>query len=377
VKVTPVNDPPRASIATVETNEDTPYEGNLAGSDPDGDALVFKLTSQGRLGKAELLDRATGAWRYTPRPDVFGDDEVAFEVSDATATAKGVMKLHVVAVNDAPVMQPREVRTLEDTPVEGKLTATDVDGDALSFSIVSQPGSGRVTLLDGAAGTYRFEPAKDFNGDDAFTAQASDGQASSKPAQVRLHVEPQNDPPTVASASLTTSEDTPLRGKLEAHDVDGDALAYRLLRQPQQGKVTLEVSTGEFVYTPARDFNGADSFLFSATDPSAASSGTGVISITVTPVDDPPVGVAESMIVPRRGSVINRLHGHDPDGKPLTFSIVRQPARGHVQLNDARTGEFTFSSDGVGQADLRFSFAVFDGTLTSEPVEYVLQPQNF
>src|SRR5258705_11418151 len=97
--------------------------------------------------------------------------------------------------------------------------------------------------------------------------------------------------PTAASASITTNEDTasaPVTPSVTDPDA-GDTFTFSIAGQPANG--TAAVVGNQLVYTPAPDFNGADSFTFRATD-STNLSVVGTASVTVVPVNDPPA-VAE------------------------------------------------------------------------------------
>src|SRR5213076_2798618 len=134
-------------------------------------------------------------------------------------------------------------------------------------------------------------------GPDSFTYKANDGQADSPTnAVVSITVTPVNDPPgtsgaIVADDSYTTPEDTTLTVSAPGvlandSDVDGDPLTAILISGPVHGTLTLN-SNGGFSYTPALNYNGPDTFTYKAND-GQADSAPATVSITVTPVNDPP-----------------------------------------------------------------------------------------
>ena len=97
-----------------------------------------------------------------------------------------------------------------------------------------------------------------------------------------------NDPPAAADGGGPTAEDTALTGGLTATDPDGDTLTYGVVTGPTHGILTgFDPTTGAFTYTPAADYNGADSFTFKVTDGSVDSDAA-TFAITVTAVNDPP-----------------------------------------------------------------------------------------
>src|SRR5207253_2681308 len=111
----------------------------------------------------------------------------------------------VTAVNDPPVANAQAVTTNEDTAKAIVLTATDVDGDPLTYAIVAAPTHG---ALSGVAPTVTYTPAANYNGPDSFTFKANDGTHNSNVATVRITVTPVNDPPVANAQSVTTNQDT-------------------------------------------------------------------------------------------------------------------------------------------------------------------------
>src|SRR6185437_12906686 len=61
---------------------------------------------------------------------------------------------------------------------------------------------------------------------------------------------------------------------------------------PAHGALTLNAN-GSFTYTPAANYNGADSFTYKAND-GTADSNVATVSLTVTAVNDAPVAGSDS-----------------------------------------------------------------------------------
>ena len=121
----------------------------------------------------------------------------------------------------------------------------------------------------------------------------------SEPAVVQL-VPPVNTPPVADDQSVTTAEDTPKGITLTASDPESDPLTYFIVDYPSHG--SLSGSPPTVTYTPDPDYTGSDSFTFKAYDGQAYSN-VATVSITVTPVNDPPVvGDIPDVTFPEDGS---------------------------------------------------------------------------
>ena len=201
------------------------------------------------------------------------------------------MTVTITAVNDAPVAANGTLTTLEDTSATGTLVASDADGDALTYTIVTNGTKGTATVTDATTGAFSYTPAANANGIDTFTFKARDASVDSNVATVTITITPVNDAPVAANSTLTTLEDTTASGTLVATDADGDPLTYAILTNGSKGTATVtDATTGAFTYTPLANANGTDTFTFKAND-STIDSNTATVTITITPVNDAPVAV--------------------------------------------------------------------------------------
>ena len=141
VTVDPVNDAPVVAGTSVTVNEDSSLNASLAASDVDGDGLTFSLASGPSHGSATV--HSDGTFTYAPTADFNGGDSFTYTVADGNGGwATGTASVTVDPVNDAPVPGTTAIAADEDVAVTGSLTASDVDGDGLTFSLVSGPGQG-------------------------------------------------------------------------------------------------------------------------------------------------------------------------------------------------------------------------------------------
>ncbi len=280
ITVSSVNQPPVANPQAVTTPEDTPKAITLTGSDPNGDPLTYSIVTPPTNG---ALTGAPPNVTYTPASNYHGPDSFTFRVWDGTVFSDpATVSITVTAVNDPPVANPQAVTTPEDTARAITLTASDIDFDPLTYSIVTPPANGSLT---GAPPNVTYTPAANYHGPDSFTFRVWDGAAFSNTATVSITVTAVNDPPVANPQSVTTPQDTPVAVTLTGSDIDFDPLTYSIVTPPAHGALT--GTPPAVTYTPAASYLGPDSFTFTVND-GTATSAPATVSITVT---DTPLSV--------------------------------------------------------------------------------------
>jgi len=181
-----VNTPPVATNSTVTTDEDVPAAATLVASDADGDPLTYTILSQPSHG---TLSGTAPDLTYTPASNWSGLDAITFRVSDGMdESGMATVTITVLPVNDAPVADDVSAEAWVDRGVSITLSASDVENDDLTFTLVTDPAHGAVSNLDPAAGTLTYTPDAGYVGDDSFTYAANDGQADSNVATVTVEM---------------------------------------------------------------------------------------------------------------------------------------------------------------------------------------------
>jgi VCBS repeat-containing protein len=252
-------------------------------------------------------------------------------------------------VNQPPTANSQSVTTNEDTSAIVTLTASDPDGNPLTYTIMSNPAHG---TLSGAAPSLIYQPAGNFSGSDAFTFRVNDGQVNSIVATVSITVVPQNDPPAAVGESYSVTSGNVLNvaapGVLgNDSDIDSASLQAQLVTAPAHGALTLNAN-GSFSYTPAAGYTGPDSFGYVASD-GTATSGQATVSIAVNAVLDmtPPV----------------RSNGQ-PTG---VLAAGTSQATLSLTTNEAATCRYATTA-GVAFASMPNTFSTTGGTSHSTPV---------
>ncbi|MEE3663101.1 tandem-95 repeat protein [Brenneria sp. g21c3] len=358
IGVTAVNDAPVTADQTVTTPEDTPISGAIRASDVDGDVLSYSVGEAPKNGTL-TLDAATGEYTYTPTANFNGNDSFSVTVADGQGgTVSSTVSIGVTAVNDAPVTADQTLTTAEDTPISGAISASDVDGDELSYTVGEAPKNGTL-VLDPATGAYTYTPTANFNGSDSFAVTVADGNGGTTVSTVNIGVTAVNDAPVTADQSLTTLEDTPVTGQVTASDVDGDTLNYTVGEQPKNGSLVLDAATGEYIYTPASNFNGSDSFTVTVADGQGGTT-VSTVNIGVTAVNDAPVTADQAITTAEDTPISGAISASDVDGDTLSYTVGEAPKNGTLTL-DAATGAYTYTPTANFNGNDSFSVTVSDG----------------
>jgi VCBS repeat-containing protein len=356
------NSPPIAQAASLSTNEDAQANGTLNASDADGASLTYRIVTSATIGTAALTNPATGAFTYTPNPNVSGSDTFTFVANDGLADSNvATVDVTIAPVNDAPVAADGTALTTPGASVDGTLAASDIDSAPLTYSIVGPPSKGTVVLTSATTGAYTYTAGTGATGIDTFTFKANDGALDSNTATITVTIEGSgNAPPAASQGTLTTTEDTPARGTLSATDPEEQPLIFSLVTNGSKGTATItNTATGRYRYVPRRNENGSDSFTFKAND-GTSDSNVAVVTVTISPVNDHPEAQGGSFVTSMNQPVSGTLQATDVDGDSLTFALAGAPQHGQVAV--AGSGAFTYTPDPGFTGRDSFTFQVTDGS---------------
>lgn len=154
---------------------------------------------------------------------------------------------------------------------------------------------------------------------------------------------PINAAPTFTSGTqaVAATEDTAKVVTVAAIDPNGDALTYAVTTNPTNGTVTAGTG-GQFTYTPKANFNGTDTFVVTAKDPSGATA-TQTINVTVGAVNDAPTFANATTTLTTNENVAGTITitGSDVDNADLEYTIQTAATNGTV--TEGADGTFTYT----------------------------------
>ncbi|MCK7659701.1 Ig-like domain-containing protein, partial [Shewanella sp. JNE4-2] len=355
ITVTNVNDAPSiTSVAITTATQDVAYSYTFVASDADtGDVITLSaVTKPSWLS----FNAASGVLSGTPSNADVGMHPVMLRVTDTDGlTAEQSFTITVTNVNDAPSISSVAITTAtQDVAYSYTFVASDADtGDVISLSAVTKPSW---LSFNAASGVLSGTPSNADVGMHPVMLRVTDTDGLTAEQSFTITVTNVNDAPVAISSTVTLEEDSSVMITLMGEDVDNDPLTYEVVSQPESG--TLAQHGTVWLYTPEKDFNGADQLSFIAKD-AELSSEPAIITINVTPVNDDPQAVDDAYTLTRSVNDIYTLavleNDTDVDGDTLTIDGAAADI-GSVQItSDGLT--FTAPEAYVGPVALRYTIS--------------------
>ncbi len=275
-----------------------------------------------------------------------------------------------ISPNIAPVFDP----VADQTVAEGDLltfnvSATDADDTDLTYSASGLPAG-----ADFTGQTFTWTPDYDQAGPYTVAFTVTDPIGATDDLIVNITVTNTNRPPvfTAEMPNSTVAEGDTLTFTYAATDPDGDPLTFSLVNPP--ANASIDANTGVFTFTPDYDQEGSYDIVVQVTDGDLTTTSTTSV-VVVTNTNRPPFFTAEmpNSTVAEGDTLTFTYAATDPDGDPLTFSLVNPPANASI---DANTGVFTFTPDYDQEGSYDIVVQVTDGDLTTTSTTSVVVVTN-
>jgi hypothetical protein len=302
-----------------------------------------------------------GVYTFIPSSTFTGTvPAINYTLNDGLLSDNAILSIFVRPNNTAPIATSNSNTTDEETPVSGNvitdLTAdSDVENNPIvvtefSFIITSgsvtstatyPAGSTAVipnvgTIIINTNGTYTFTPFVNYNGTvPVINYKISDGHGGTANANLAITVTAINDNPiAVNDDNKVTPEDIPVTVNVLTNDSDPDGNTTLIVTQftitgitgtftstatiPGKGTLTV-VTTGEFTFTPDLNYNGVlPTITYTVSDGTATN--TANLNLTVTPVNDDPTIIGETVSTPENTTITGNVLSNDTDVETGTAS---------------------------------------------------------
>ena len=404
--ITPVNDPPTAdSQNNVDAIENTEKPITLTGFDLEGENLSFILETAPVNGR--LLDPANGNKTifngtlssnqviYLSTSDNATSDSFVFKSYDGFSVSENAtVSIDIQQINDPPIAIGEDIVLTEEVPTNITLTARDPDGtvpsifkiNSLTNGNLTDPGNGDSVVTAGTvlSGNVVTFTSRNLANSDSFTFSANDGFLESQESTISINII--TDAPTATPQEVSATEQIDKKIILSGTDKEGDNLTYIISTLPTIGilkendviitanQLPKTTTNTNLFYNSNSNTAIIDDFKFKVNDGKSNSSAA-KISITISPVNDKPVAIAQNVVVTEQTLFPITLNGSDLDGDELTYSIVDMPANGNAVLVGNKLNYTSTSDTAISDS---FTFKVNDSKLDSSKatVSIVITPIN-
>ncbi|MFC1481593.1 FG-GAP-like repeat-containing protein [Candidatus Neomarinimicrobiota bacterium] len=339
----PVNYPPViTSQDTASAIEDTYFSYTAAATDPEDSTLTIVIDL---LPSWLSWQAKTDSTFGTP---LEGTVDTSFRVIafDGELTDTLIVDVTVTPMNDPPVITSLATASAtEDTWFSYHATATDPEDSTITFTFDLLP-----SWLDAEADSVYGTPLEGAM-DTSFRVIASDSELTDT-LMVALTVTPVNDPPMITSlAAVNATEDVYLSYHATAIDPEYNNIDWTFDQLPSW----LDADVDSVYGTPLEG-KVDTSFMVIASDSELTD--TLVVTVTITPVNDPPVASSPAAVNATEDEyIVYRATIDDPDGPEEDWGFDKLPA---WLVADA---DSVFGTPLEGTIDTSFRLIVFDGAL--------------
>ncbi|MDA9360163.1 Ig-like domain-containing protein [Flavobacteriaceae bacterium] len=383
VNISAVNDPP----VTVTENLSVLEGGTVTttvlratslldnDTDTENDPLEAILTTPASNGTVALS--STGTFTYTHDGSETTTDTFQYRAAEIAGLDGNIVLVNItiLEVNDCPVH----------TAVGG-FPAADEDGAAWTWNYgaeisdadgntplytLTHTATDLLSAVTNANGVITFTPEPDQWGTTTMTLNVSDGRGCAIDIVIPVVINSINDCPTLENptADITAFEDDPdlfIPLVNIFADIDTSSMSYSTSIGNNSIVATSFTSTALIIdFLPNQ--SGSTFINLIASDGDLSCSVDDLFTVSVSPVNDPPTGIADVVNLVKGGttSVLNDgvttsvlTNDSDPEGEAITAIEVTPPVNGTLTL--LTNGNFTYTHDNSATVTDSFTYTPRD-----------------
>jgi len=367
IAVSADNDAPVfGSVPVTAADEGVAYSYTAVASDPESQAVSYSLTA---APAGMSINASTGAISWTP-PQALSDytADVTVQATDGSLTASQSFTITVSATNNAPTFSSVPVTAAsESVAYSYTATATDPEGQALSFSLQTAPTG---MTIDAGTGEISWTPPEALSNYSAnVTVRVSDGGVHADQS-FSISVSANNDAPAFGSVPVTAaSEGVAYSYNAAATDPENQPLTFSLVTAP--AGMSINAGTGVVSWTPPQALaNYSVNVTVRVSDGGLFTNQS--FSITVSADNDAPSFASVPVTAASEGAAYSySAQATDPEGQAVSYSLSTAPAG--MSIN-ATTGAISWTppeavsnytadvivvaGDGTGQVNQSFTITV-------------------
>ena len=277
INVNKIDQPPILNTITNQTtNENQLLQFTITGTDPDGDSLTYYSLN---LPGGANLNSTTGVVTWTPLYTQSGVYPITFYVTDGNLTANQTINITVNNIDRAPILNTITDQTTNiNQLLQFTITATDPDGDSLTYYSLNLPSG---ATINATTGTFTWTPTYTQSGTYKTNFIVSDGTLSNNETISIIVKNVDRAPILNLISNKTVNEGSSLKFVVSGKDPDGDIIKYSVSKLPTGA--TFNKTNGDFIWTPKSTQIGSYYLTFTVSDGTLKNNEK--IKITVNKVD--------------------------------------------------------------------------------------------
>ncbi|MEW4453870.1 peptidylprolyl isomerase [Bremerella sp. JC817] len=258
-----------------------------------------------------------------------------------------------------------------------QMTANSVDGDPVTFYTASTPPTGLTFSVNPTTGVLQINTSVSLApGTYSIYVAVSDEVESPTTSildyqQIMVYV---GNNPVLNNDTINATEDQPITFNPLSNDTGGTGTlvpsSVQVLSQPANGELTIDRETGDFTFTPAKDFNGTVTFQYRVMNTLGLYGSPATVSLIVAPVNDEGKAYADFFYADPLGATLLPVLKNDDRGavnEQNDALIISLPS-----LSTNAGGTVSVSGDQVQYIPANgftgtdtFTYTIHDGEFTS------------
>ncbi|HEX7151336.1 MAG TPA: cadherin domain-containing protein [Thermoanaerobaculia bacterium] len=366
VTVTDVNEAPEF------TSADNPsvVEGNTAvttvtTTDPEGNTVTYSITG-GADQALFSINASTGALTFNAAPDFEAPADadanntylVQVTANDGTNNSNQTLTVTVTNANEGPAFTSSNAASVpENTTAVLTVTATDPEGDTLTYSITGGADAGAFTINTSTGALSflsapNFEAPADAGANNVYDVQitATDGTTPVNQT-IAVTVTDVNEAPSITSSNAASvPENTTAVTTVTTTDPEGNTITYSITGGADAALFSIDSSTGALTFNAAPDYEAPadadtnNSYIVQVTATDGTTPVNQTVTVTVTDANEAPSftsGATPSVV--ENTTAVTTVTATDPEGNTLTYSITGGADQALFSINTS-TGALSFLS---------------------------------
>ena len=292
----------------------------MTATDADGDTITYSIS-----GSEITINSSSGVLAFASAPDYETKSSYSATVSasDGTNSTDQNITVEINNLNDnlPSFTSSASFSADENQTAIGTVTATDADGDTITYSI-----SGSEITINSSSGVLTFVTAPDYETKSSYSATvtASDGTNSTDQnitVEINNLNENENAPQITSSASFSADENQTAIGTVTATDADGDTITFSI----SGSEITINSSSGVLTFVTAPDYETKSSYSATVTASDGTYSTDQNITVEINNLNEnenaPQITSSASFSADENQTAIGTVTATDADGDTITYSI--------------------------------------------------------